>query len=270
MQLNSLKDYVRDYAHCEYEKGFLIFDRLEQGKEVWRLASDCPPENDYQGVKYPPGQDQIIASDRAFARHSDTYPHGHFKPWAIFVVPGMARAYRFVHPTLLIGSENDFFLWDVNLRDLVRTISITQNNSSLPAAWSHQHITHLNYVEVNARNVFVCTLASLMVFSRSDGHCVLDLPSIHKTYGSRMYTLEDKVPPPPGIETVLVNHPLSEKVLGAPSEPYRRYIDEFIAGELPNFLFCLNRSPILSPRLLLRQPPHRITRQLQTRRYQKL
>ncbi|KAH9002137.1 hypothetical protein EDB86DRAFT_2827561 [Lactarius hatsudake] len=32
--------YVHPFSHCEYDNGYLVFDRMSEEKDVWRLASD--------------------------------------------------------------------------------------------------------------------------------------------------------------------------------------------------------------------------------------
>ncbi|THU97133.1 hypothetical protein K435DRAFT_663256 [Dendrothele bispora CBS 962.96] len=220
-------EYVRAFAHCEYEKGFLIFDRLDRGKEVWRLADDYPAGEPDQSVKYPPRDHQIAASEQAFLQHESTYPRGHFKPWALFIMPRPTRAFRFVYPTLLVGSTNEFFLWDVRSRDLVQTIPSRQNPTYATVA-AQESIAHLSYVEVSEKHVFVCSATALLVFSRSDGRRVLELPSDRFAYGP-VYALQDKVEPPEGIQSVMVRHPLAEGVSRTPPLRNRRYFDEFTA-----------------------------------------
>ncbi|THU81561.1 hypothetical protein K435DRAFT_784958 [Dendrothele bispora CBS 962.96] len=223
--------YVRAFAHCEYEKGFLIFDRLDRGKEVWRLADDCPAGEPDQSVKYPPRDHQIAASERAFLQHESTYPRGHFKPWALFILPRPTRAFRFVYPTLLVRSTNEFFLWDVRSRDLVQNIPSRQN-PTYATVTAQELIAHLSHVEVSKKHVFVCSVSALLVFSRSDGRCVLELSSDRFAYGP-VYALQDKVEPPEGIESVMVRHPLDEVIPGTPL-PNRRYFDEFTAVHVPS------------------------------------
>ncbi|KAH9991527.1 hypothetical protein BJV77DRAFT_521206 [Russula vinacea] len=50
--------YVRSYAHCEYENGYLVFDRFEGEKEVWRLASDFADGEPEEAPHAPPDEKQ--------------------------------------------------------------------------------------------------------------------------------------------------------------------------------------------------------------------
>ena len=59
--------YVRRYAHCEYENGFLIFDRLGAAKEVWRLATLWPASESTTSLPrvFRPTDSQLEASAAA-------------------------------------------------------------------------------------------------------------------------------------------------------------------------------------------------------------
>ncbi|KAF5344917.1 hypothetical protein D9758_011579 [Tetrapyrgos nigripes] len=226
------REYVKQYAHCEYDQGFLIFDRMDRGKEVWILVSSCHSDlPSDEEAKYPPQPDQVAASGQAASLHADT-DKGHFRPWALFRMPRVTRAFRFVYPTLLVGSSNQFFLWDIPSRDLVQTISVNPDQLQQHTPITHFGITQLNYVEVSEQHVVVCNISSLLVYARSNGRLVLQLPSDRFTYGSRMYVLRDKVDPPPGINTMMVNHPLRERIPAEPPAPNRRYLDEFVAAHV--------------------------------------
>ncbi|RXW18347.1 hypothetical protein EST38_g7514 [Candolleomyces aberdarensis] len=54
------KSYVRPYAHLEYENGYIIFDRLDGAKEVWRSSSipSQPPST----LVFQPDDRQHLAS----------------------------------------------------------------------------------------------------------------------------------------------------------------------------------------------------------------
>ena len=95
---------MRQYAHCEYGSGFVIFDRFGQDKEVWRLASEAeesPARRDEQ-------QHQIYD----LVSNHIPVTKGTFKPWAVLHIPELTRAYRFVYPTLLVVGTEKAYLWD--------------------------------------------------------------------------------------------------------------------------------------------------------------
>ncbi|KAH9059600.1 hypothetical protein EDB87DRAFT_769565 [Lactarius vividus] len=64
-----LQWHVRSFAHCEYDNGYLVFDRQggdDGAKEVWRLASDLSIEGE-AATDAPPDGRQVDASARAAA-----------------------------------------------------------------------------------------------------------------------------------------------------------------------------------------------------------
>ncbi|KAK1226734.1 hypothetical protein PQX77_010278 [Marasmius sp. AFHP31] len=192
--------YVKQYAHIEYENGFLIFDRLSGQKEVWRLASltdpHPPPAGEDVGklpIPYPQ-KDQLSVSLVAAAEYTHTYPRGHFVPHALLQMPRRTRAFRFVYPTLLVGGFDHAFCFDVPSRQLAQTVNPTQTptikaheeQSADSQGTTLQPLGELNYVEVSRRHVFICGGNSLRVFSRETGGCVFDLPSTLRSYGHRI------------------------------------------------------------------------------------
>ncbi|KAJ3715067.1 hypothetical protein EV361DRAFT_945935 [Lentinula raphanica] len=236
------KTYVRQYAHVEYGEGFVIFDRHGDTKEVWRLAVDCHSSTSSQSKAQP---DQISASEKAFNMHVDTYPHGHFKPWAVLKMPRRdTRAFRFVFPTLLVGAWDHVFLWDILSCELIQTITPIQRPNDPSAAFALVlanapsfdapvprlgALDNINYVDVDGNHVFICGVNSLRVFSRASGKCILDVPATRREYGSRKYgVLYDSEPQTNG--AALVNHYTVGEELQFVSTP--RVIDEFVAAHV--------------------------------------
>ncbi|KAF9255896.1 hypothetical protein L218DRAFT_937214 [Marasmius fiardii PR-910] len=185
--------YVKEYAHIEYQNGFLIFDRLAGQKEVWRLASvkdpsPLPPDVNAENPPLPYAQkNQLVASMEAAAAYTHTYPHGHFVPHALLQMPRRTRAFRFVYPTLLVGGYDHAFCYDVPTRKLVQTITSVQVPEVNGERMSPLGDT--NYVEVSPRHVFICGVASLRVFSRETGGCIFDIPSAAKSYARRVISV---------------------------------------------------------------------------------
>jgi hypothetical protein len=73
-------------------------------------------------------------------------------------------AYRFVYPTLFTAGSHEAYVIDIPSATVIQTIH------DLAAS-------HVCYVEISARHVFVCTEDVLRIFSREDGRNVLDIPS---------------------------------------------------------------------------------------------
>ncbi|KAL0960998.1 hypothetical protein HGRIS_005991 [Hohenbuehelia grisea] len=173
--------YVRRYAHCEYGEGYIMFDRYDGSKEVWRRA--CDFDADTPCTASPPDILQIESSAHA-RRLSQTDTRGHFKPWALLRMPVPTRAYRFVYPILLVAGTEAAFLWDVPSGRLVLTIEGLQPDD-LPVDGT----LNINYVELSDRHAFICMTDGLRVFSRESGACVLVIPSTKDIYGEWAYSL---------------------------------------------------------------------------------
>ena len=149
--------YVRPYAHCEYENGYLVFDCFDGKKEVWRLASDIV-DGEPEVALYAPPDEKQKRTYEFFAKipaHRRYAPHGHFRPWAKLSFPTFTRAYRLAYPTLLCVGMERAYLHDVRTGALVQTIDIRPEED-------------ICYVDVNERHVFVCEPEAFHVFSRAD------------------------------------------------------------------------------------------------------
>ncbi|KAH9974812.1 hypothetical protein BGW80DRAFT_158313 [Lactifluus volemus] len=155
--------YVRSSAHCEYESGYLVFDRDDGAKEVWRLASDMT-ETDGTAISAPPDEEQLKVSAFAAARCSQYAPRGHFRAWAKLSFPELTHAFRLAYPTLVCANRKHVFLHDVRTGSLVQTIDINASNP------------RIRYVDVNERHVFVCESRAVHVYSRASGTEVLQIP----------------------------------------------------------------------------------------------
>ncbi|KAH7911613.1 hypothetical protein BJ138DRAFT_1125884 [Hygrophoropsis aurantiaca] len=169
--------HVVPYAHCEYDRGFVIFNRADDCKEVWRrsrdfIASDVP-------VDYPPDEEMLQISHQSAERYQSNSPadHGHFKPWALLRMPTITSAFRFAYPTLITTAMDCAYLWDIPTSRLVQVISNIQT-ANAPGL-----LGRVNYVEVNDRYAFICGSSQLRIFERESGTVVFhvavsDLPPI--------------------------------------------------------------------------------------------
>ena len=157
-----LQTYVRPYAHCEYDNGYLVFDNEDGEKEVWRLASDFATEGEV-AAHAPPNDHQMDASARATTVYHQYAPRGQFRAWALLVYPCLTRAYRLAYPTLICASFKKAFLHDVRTGALVKTIDISAQS--------------LCYVDVNERHAFVCQPSVVRVYSRESGSEILRIPA---------------------------------------------------------------------------------------------
>ncbi|KAI9458951.1 hypothetical protein BJY52DRAFT_406892 [Lactarius psammicola] len=156
------QSYVRPYAHCEYDNGYLVFDRISEEKEVWRLASDFSAEDDV-ATHSSPDDEQMDASARAATVYHQYAPRGQFRPWAVLAFPDFTRMYRLAYPTLICANFRNAFLHDIRTGSLLQTIDI--------------RLQALSYVDVNERHAFVCEPNAVHVFSRESGSKVLQIPA---------------------------------------------------------------------------------------------
>ncbi|KAI0827874.1 hypothetical protein BC628DRAFT_1317525 [Trametes gibbosa] len=163
--------YVRRYAHCEYENGFLIFDRVETSKEVWRL------ETMYDTVKEPsicrPDEAQTSAWRAASDLFPTSAPRGHFRPWALIECPQISQAFRFVYPDLLVSGLHQAQVWDVRTGQRTVEVDMVQGEDATG---------EINYVELNPTHVFICSNSALRIFSRETGAVVLKIASYQLVY----------------------------------------------------------------------------------------
>ena len=165
------QSYVRAWARCEYENGYLIFDGHEDYIEVWRLASDFAGDNEGASDS-PPDEGQRRESTFATAMHHQYAPHGHFRPWAKLSFPEPTLALRFAYPTLLCANNKHAFLHDVRTGALVQTIDFSVE--CLQELEGEDN--GICYVDVNERYAFVCEPRALHVFARDGGAEVLRIP----------------------------------------------------------------------------------------------
>ncbi|KAG9043937.1 hypothetical protein FS837_008957 [Tulasnella sp. UAMH 9824] len=178
------KRYVSPYAHVEFDQGFIVFTRRDNGVEVWRRSADSFNRNTY--LTCSPAFAQTVASPYPVPRFPESFPpifdedsirrptrdpppslprRGVYLPFALLNSPARTRASRFVYPHLLLASEaaRKAYIWDVTTSSLVQTVEINPpphpENLGLPEA--------IYYVELNQEFVFVCWSFSLVVYRRT-------------------------------------------------------------------------------------------------------
>lgn len=213
---------MRRYAHCEYENGFLVFDRIAATKEVWRLSalydeSEAPHRS-------PPNDAQLSASAAAASAYAATSPRGHFRPWALLETAEFGRAFRFVYPTLLVSGVRKAYLWNVVSATLEGEVDNVQGGGAGADG-------DINYVELSRAHVFVCSTSALRIFSRAEGgRLIYEIPSYQLVYSDiRMAVQLD-----PALARQKVASPSEGVVL--PAEPtmstalYTASYAEFSAG----------------------------------------
>ncbi|KAH9856033.1 hypothetical protein C2E23DRAFT_563426 [Lenzites betulinus] len=169
--------YVRRYAHCEYEDGFLIFDRVETSKEVWRLETEHDTAGEPSICR--PDEAQMSAWRQAASDADIHFPHsaprGRFRPWALIHSPHSSQAFRFVYPDLLVCGSRQAAVWDVRTGRRTFEVDMVQGDQEQP-------IGGINYVELNPTHVFICSNSALRVFSRTTKQMVLRIRSYQLVY----------------------------------------------------------------------------------------
>ncbi|KAG9018287.1 hypothetical protein FRB90_011617 [Tulasnella sp. 427] len=170
--------YVTEFAHVEYDRGFIIFTRLDQGVEVWRRSADSFNPETY--LPCQPDPIQVAASPYLVPTFPPDFPpryqanasadipllpsRGVYLPFTILHPPSEARCSRFVYPHLLLASQGSgkAYIWDVPSSTLIETIDIPPP-SRRPGDFFPIAMT---YVELSSTHVFVCWTFALAVYRR--------------------------------------------------------------------------------------------------------
>jgi len=222
---------VRPYAHLEYGHGYVIFDREVGDKEIWRRTVDIPHglpvEVDHSSL--PDDQMRSVSAyvNTLNSTRSLTIAHrnAQFTPHALLRMPESTWAYRLVFPTLMVGSFDRAFLYDVRTGSQVQILENIQtvqpatgvqehesdvvNSSGGPGTPSQnssdediemesdedqdtQLLGQVRYVEVSERHVFFAGRYVLRVFSRATGKPILDIPSTRTRYGRWKWELASR------------------------------------------------------------------------------
>ncbi|TDL20554.1 hypothetical protein BD410DRAFT_366995 [Rickenella mellea] len=160
-------NYVPRGAHVEYADGYMIFDCLDATSlEVWRLQT--PTWDGTQVPSDPPNRcrphpTQTHASNQE-VEYRDPSGQGCFSPWAHICPPTDMCAFRFVYPTLLVGSlvGQAVYLFDIPSATLVQRVLLNEHRFfTEPDAF-------LPYLELGQRHIFVCTVHGILIVPRSN------------------------------------------------------------------------------------------------------
>jgi len=166
-----LQTHAVNYAHCEYDRGYIVFNRHDNCKEVWRRTVDA--EGVQRSETSLPDKKMLEASTQAAATfHSAESRRGFFTAWALLRMPENTRAFRFSYPTLLAAATDNAYIWDVPRSQLVSVIrNIQRQHHNLPLA-------AINYVEVNDLYAFICGGRGLRIFAREGGALLYQLSTM--------------------------------------------------------------------------------------------
>lgn len=213
---------MRTHAHLEYENGFLIFDRFDSDKEVWRLSTDLNPSE--IPVHASPDNRQLNAGQISGA----TYPtsRARFKPWCLIHTLQPTFAYRFSYPTLAVVSIDAAYLWDLTSATLVQIIHI-HNVDPFDNDHDHDDRTTTSYVDVSAQHLFICMEQELRILNRSDGSLAFRIHSQSTFAKARVLLAQGRRDTP----NVVV--PIKAQVLAA-AGPRNMPLPSFVAGMIPS------------------------------------
>lgn len=89
-----------------------------------------------------------------------------YRQHTILTNPNPTRAYRFVHPFLLVASGfgMEAYVWHVPSATLLQTVNLGERREGI------------NYVDVSETHIFVCFSGRVSVYRRGDGNLVFQLP----------------------------------------------------------------------------------------------
>ncbi|KAL1746317.1 hypothetical protein HDZ31DRAFT_62340 [Schizophyllum fasciatum] len=220
------KNYVRGYAHVEYADGFIIFDRRDGHKEVWRRAEDAQNCTDKVVEASAPDERQRAASQEAAEQYSSPSSRGHFVAWALISPGAITTAFRAVYPVLLTASTHEAHVFDVRTGARVHRIT---NPQAPTDPFSMLDLGNLNYVEISNRHVFTCDSNALRVYAREDGKCVFEIVSNQARFGRWLFQVS-RTPPAEQVEDALVVHPLHQTYREIPDSSLQ--YEEFYAAHV--------------------------------------
>ncbi|KAH7926868.1 hypothetical protein BV22DRAFT_1111448 [Leucogyrophana mollusca] len=239
--------HVVEYAHCEYDRGYIVFNRIDKCKEVWRRSRDFIASDVPEG--YPPDEEMLRVSELAAERHASPTRRGHFQPLALLQMPEPTKAFRFAYPTLIAAAVNCAYLWDIPTSRLVQMIPDIQ------MANAPGRLGIINYVEVSDHYAFFCGSSQLRIFERETGTVVF-----HTTVSELPSTQWDVLP---GQAAAIAGHMLVSHKLTQASHvrgPGRQ--DEFFAVHVSSSgkdMVALTRKGCL---LIVRDFEHVVTKQV--------
>lgn len=170
-----IQESCDSFVHCEHDEGYLVFNRLDNCKEVWRrridtldITEEAWPSQLYNKPDKSMAMGNRIAENKFFnASHSRDldHLHGQFVPWARLLVPQDSRAFKLTRGTLLVSSSQKAFLFDVEKAELRQTIGLNALTGIL------------RYVDISDKHVFIVSTDRLDVYDRATGSRVLFIPA---------------------------------------------------------------------------------------------
>jgi hypothetical protein len=171
------QNFCEPITHCEYDGGYIVFNRSDGYKEVWRRRIDVLdiPEEAWPSEPHNKPDDRMFEARMASqARYLDAsrmrdpdHLRGQFTPWARLLVPedpDDGLSFRLTRGTLLAFNAGRALLYDIEKAELQQTIEA--------------HIVGcVQNVDVSEQHVFLVGPFRLVVYDRVSGLRVLSIPA---------------------------------------------------------------------------------------------
>lgn len=164
------------YVHCEYDGGYIVFNRIGNYTEVWRRridVLDIPVEAWPSGSHNKPDEEMVEGNRIAENRYLDpdrsrdpNHLRGQFVPWARLAIPERNRAFRLTRGRLLESSSQLAFLYNVERAELEQTIELD--------AYGLGDIRH---VDMSEQHLFFVRVLQLNVYDRATSSLLLTIPA---------------------------------------------------------------------------------------------
>ncbi|KAF9789196.1 hypothetical protein BJ322DRAFT_1177087 [Thelephora terrestris] len=161
------KDFCHDCVQCEYDDGYLVFNRYDHYK-VWRRridVLDIPDEARPSRSQNRPDDEMVKGNRIAEGRYLDTsrsrdpnHLRGQFAPWARLVLPDHSRMFRLARGTLLVSSGSTAFMYDIEKAELQQTIEVDAT-----------HVGQIRYVDFSDQHILIVRALQLNVYDRETG-----------------------------------------------------------------------------------------------------
>lgn len=172
-----IQEFCEPMAQCEHDEGYIVFNRSDGFKEVWRRrvdVLDIPEEAWPSGVHNKPDDYMFEARLVAQAQYLDAsrmrdpgHLRGQFTPWARLSIPEDPDddvAFRLTRGTLLVFNADRALLYNVEKAELEQIIEV--------------HVPgNVEYLDVSERHMFIVSHIQLTVYDRVSGLRVLSIPS---------------------------------------------------------------------------------------------
>ena len=120
-----LQSHVALYIHVEYDRGYILFTRWDDDREVWRRAVDAA--SDPHSEMSPPDKKMLDVSMQAAAGFDSVASRrGYFKAWALLRFPESCRWPRLSYPNIVTVETSNACVWNITRSQLMAVIQDVQ------------------------------------------------------------------------------------------------------------------------------------------------